>query len=182
MDAPGRPTIKGIFVKSHLKAFERVRGREGLIELHKRFGRPLNYSNTDNVPVADEVALLEHIVELVSDRPLSREERCLEAGRLHFRDFRTTPLWNLLSPLFGLSPKFVFMQSHRIAGYVFNGVIFTPEDTGERSVRITLFNNDYPLEHFKGFFEEWLTVFGLTPHITATSHTKQRYQYDISWD
>ncbi len=176
-----RPTIKGVFVKSHIRAVERVRGREGLIELHRRFGRPFNYSNDSNVPVADEVAILEHIVDMLSPRALSGPERSLEAGRLHFRDFSSTRLWKILQPLFKLNPKFVLMQSHAIAGYVFKHVEFASEDFGEHTVKITMFNNDYPLEHFKGFFEEWMYSFGLQASVEALERTRTRYEYVISW-
>ncbi len=181
MEEIPRPTIRGVFVKSHLHALERVRGREGLNELHRRFGRPLNYSNGERVPVADEVAILEHIVDMLSPRPLSPRERSIEAGRLHFRDFRATPAWNFIQPLFHFSPKFVLMRSRAIAEYVFKGIVFVSEDLGERMVKITIFNNDYPLEHFKGFFEEWLMSFGLHPQVEAVAHTRGRYEYTISW-
>ena len=181
MDEVPRPVIKGVFVKSHINALERVRGRDGLNELHRRFGRPINYGNYDTVPVADEIAILEIIVDIVSSHPLTPSERSLEAGRLHFRDFRETPLWNILKPLFDFSPKFLLMRSHTIAGYVFKNVEFVSEDYGEHTVKITMFNNDYPLEHFKGFFEEWMASFGIPAQVDALSRTRGRYEYTISW-
>ncbi len=182
MDPAPRPTIKGVFVKSHIRAVERVRGHEGVNELHRRFGRPLNYGNADNVPIADEVAILEHIVDMFASHPLTPSERALEAGRLHFRDFRSTPLWNIIGPIFGLSPKFLLMRSGVIAGYVFKGIEFITQDMGGNTVKITMFNNDYPIEHFKGFFEEWLSSFDLKPRVEAAAHTRGRYEYTMSWE
>lgn len=182
MDEAPRPTIKGIFVKSHIRALERDYGRDGVEELHRRFGRPLNYSNTDDVPIKDEVEILEHIVDISSPRPLSNRERELEAGRLHFRNFATTPLWSLTEQIFGSNPKFLLMQSSKIASYVFQDVVFTSEDLGPTHVRITMFNNDYPIEHFQGFFEAWLLSSGCAPHVAAAAHTRGRYEYDISWE
>lgn len=182
MEEAPRPTIKGIFVKAHLRNLERERGAEGLRELHERFARPLNYKNTDDVPIRDEVQLLEHIVDMLSPRPLDQKERELEAGRLHFRNFATTPLWTLTEQIFGSRPKFVLMQSSKIAGYVFQDVEFVSEDLGGNHVKLTLFNNDYPIEHFEGFFEEWLRTAGCTPHIKATAFTRGRYEYDLSWE
>jgi uncharacterized protein (TIGR02265 family) len=182
MDEAPRPTIKGIFVKSHIRALERERGSDGVIELQKRFGKPINYSNSDDVPVADEVLILEHIVDITSPVQLAREERELEAGRLHFRNFSTTPLWTLTEQIFGTKLKFLLMQSSKIAGYVFQDVHFASEDLGERSVRITMFNNDYPIEHFQGFFEQWLQSAGHKGKIAATAHTRGRYEYTISWE
>lgn len=181
MEETPRPTIKGIFVKSHIRALERERGHEGVEELHKRFGRPLNYSNADDVPIRDEVAILRHIVDITSSRQLSAEERELEAGRLHFRNFATTPLWTLTETLFGANQKRILMRSQHIAGYVFQDVTFLSEDAGQTSVRITMFNNDYPIEHFKGFFEEWLTIAGLKGSVRALAHGRGRYEYLISW-
>lgn len=181
MEEARRPTIKGVFVKSHIRGLERARGRSGLIELQRRFGRPVHYGNTDNVPVKDEVEILEHIVDMYSQTPLSRDERATEAGRLHFRDFKTTTLGSIISPFFGLSPKLVFMQCPAIGGYVFRNVEFIAQDTGEHAVKIILFNNDYPLEHFKGFFEEWLSAFDLTGTVTARASGSTRYEYDIEW-
>ncbi|MFA7309848.1 MAG: DUF2378 family protein [Candidatus Paceibacterota bacterium] len=181
MEEAPRPTIRGMFVRSHIKSLESVRGTAGLNELQKRFGRPVNYSSGDHVPIADEVKILEHIAEMVSSRPLSREEREEEAGKLHFRNFTQTPLWNLLRPIIGVNQKFVLMQSARIAHYVFHNVEFISQDLGGNNVKITLFNNDYPLAHFKGFFKEWLLYAGLRGTVEATAHTRGRYEYAISW-
>ena len=181
MEETPRPTIKGIFVKSHIRSLERERGHEGVEELHKRFGRPLNYSNTDDVPIRDEVAILGHIVDITAPRHLSAQERELEAGKLHFRNFSTTPLWALTESLFGANQKKILMRSQYIAGHVFQDVTFLSEDRGPSSVKITMFNNDYPIEHFQGFFEEWLTVAGLKGEVRAAAHGRGRYEYLISW-
>ena len=182
MEETPRPTIKGIFVKSHIRSLERERGHEGVEELHKRFGRPLNYSNTDDVPIRDEVAILGHIVDITSSRHLNAQERELEAGRLHFRNFATTPLWALTESLFGANQKKILMRSEYIAGYVFQDVTFLSEDAGPTSVKITMFNNDYPIEHFQGFFDEWLKTAGLSGTVQAKSLGIGRYEYTLWWE
>ncbi len=182
MDEAPRPTIKGIFVKSHIRALERERGEEGVRELERRMGHPINYSNTQDVPISDEVKILEHTVEIIAGEPVAQRERELEAGRLHFRNFSTTPLWNLTLQIFGTNPKFLLMQSSKIAGYVFQDVEFTSEDLGDRAVKITMFNNDYPLEHFQGFFEEWLRAEDLKPHVEAAAQGRGRYEYVVRWE
>jgi len=182
MDETPRPTIKGIFVKSHIRTLEREYGSEAVRELERRVGHPIAYTNTEDVPVGDEVAILEAIVEIAAGKSLPQRERELEAGRLHFRNFATTPLWTLTEQIFGTNPKFLFMQSSKIAGYVFQDVEFTSEDLGPQTVRITMFNNDYPLEHFQGFFEEWLTQAGCVPHVEAAAHGRGRYEYTVSWE
>lgn len=182
MDEAPRPTIKGIFVKSHIRALERDYGHAAVMELTNLVGHSLDYSNTDDVPIKDEVQILEHIVDIMAQKPLEQKEREREAGRLHFRNFATTPLWGLTEQIFGSRPKFLLMQSSKIAGYVFQDVEFTSEDLGEKHVRITMFNNDYPIEHFEGFFEEWLRQANCVPHVQTTAHTRGRYEYDISWE
>jgi len=182
MDEAPRPTIKGIFVKAHIRGLERERGREGVLELHQRFGRPINYHNTDNVPIKDEVELLEHIVDILSPRQLSKTDREIEAGRLHFKNFATTPLWGIVDSLLGSNPRLLLLQAAKIAGYVFQDVQFISEDLGERSVRITMFNNDYPVEHFQGFFQAWLFASGLVGSVDAKADGRTRYEYTISWN
>jgi uncharacterized protein (TIGR02265 family) len=181
MEEAPRPTIKGIFVKSHIRALERERGAEGISELHKRVGRPLNYMNADDVPIADEVAILGHIVDMTTSRHLAPHERELEAGRLHFRNFATTPLWAITDSIYGGNQKKILMHSQYIAGYVFQDVTFVSEDTGPTSVKITMYNNDYPLEHFQGFFEEWLLAARLIGTVQAAAHGRGRFEYAISW-
>lgn len=181
MDEPPKPTIKGIFVKSHIRALLHERGNDGVAELETRFGKSVDYANGDDVPVSDEVRILEHIVDITSPAVLSREEREREAGRLHFRNFSTTAVWLLIQQIFGTNLKFLLMQSSKIAGWVFRGIEFVSEDVGATSVRLTMFNNDYPIEHFQGFFEQWLRYARVEGHVEAAAHTRGRYEYTISW-
>ena len=53
------PLIKGVFVSSHVKALEAAKGPEGLAQLEKLYGKPLNFSSLQDVPVRDEVRLIE---------------------------------------------------------------------------------------------------------------------------
>lgn len=175
-----RPTIKGVFVKSHLHSLEVEKGERALEELHKRFGRSIEFKNMDNVPVADEVEILEHIVAIRSPE-IAREDRALEAGRLHFRNFTKTPLGRLIVPLIKTNVKAILMQSRNIAGHVFHGVHFSAADVGPNAVRITMTNNDYPIEHFKGFFKEWLAFADYEGEIDAQTLSRGVYQYLISW-
>lgn len=181
MEAAPRPTIKGMFVNSHVRALGLERGESGLAELRKRFGKQVSFSATDDVPVADEVKILEYIVDITSPVLLSDRDRELEAGRLHFRNFSTTTLWTLMLQVFGSNLKFLLMQSSKIAGWVFRGIEFVSEDAGEHVVRITVFNNDYPLEHFQGFFEQWLHFSNVKGSVEATADTRGRYEYTITW-
>lgn len=177
-----KPTIKGLFVKSHVNALAAERGEAGLNELRKRFGKPIDFKNSDTVPINDEVVLLECIVDILSGHPLSPQERSEEAGRLHFKNFRTTPLGIILFSTLANQPKLLLMQSKHVAGHVFQGVQFTAEDMGQRSVKITMTNNDYPVEHFKGFFEEWIGSSDYKGIVLAKALGRGVYEYLISWE
>jgi uncharacterized protein (TIGR02265 family) len=179
---PQEPTIRGVFVKSHIRALEKERGDQGMEQLRKRFNKSIEFGNTDNVPVRFEVELLEKIVEVLAGHALPDQERELEAGRLHFRNFTTTPMWAVVTSMFGTDPKPLLMQSSTIAGRVFHGVEFTSEDAGERSVKIVMRNNDYPIGHFQGFFEEWLKQSGVSGYVEAYKHTDNAYEYVIAWN
>src|SRR4051812_10955478 len=96
---PLRPTIKGVYILSHIRAFERERGEDQLRELGVRYGKSLLIKNGDYLPVAEEVAILELIVEISSPKILSEEECALSAGHLHFKNFTSTPLWAILHPI-----------------------------------------------------------------------------------
>jgi uncharacterized protein (TIGR02265 family) len=181
MDGAGKPTIKGLFVNSHIRTLKQESGHSGVIALQRRMGKPLRFKSADDVPVSDEVKMLEYIVDITTPTHLSAQERALEAGRLHFRNFSTTVLWTLIQQIFGTNFKFLVMQSSRIASWVFRGIEFTSEDLGGKNVKITMFNNDYPLEHFHGFFEQWLRQSGVEGTVRAESHTKGTYEYTISW-
>jgi uncharacterized protein (TIGR02265 family) len=178
---PQEPTIRGVFVKSHIRALEKERGAQGIEDLRRRFNKSIEFGNTDNVPVRYEIELLEKIVEVLAGHILPDKERELEAGRLHFRNFTTTPLWAIVSSMFGSDPKSLLMQSSTIAGRVFRGVEFTSEDAGERTMRIVMRNNDYPMEHFQGFFDELLKQCGVSGYVEAYKHTDNAYEYVIAW-
>ncbi len=176
------PTIRGVFVKSHINALFKARGLVAIEDLKKRYSKPIDFGNTDNVPVREEVIILEHIVDILSEKQLSAAERRREAGKLHFKNFTTTPLWTLIISIFGNKIKTLLMQSPNIAGRVFSGVMFSSRDLGERTVRITLENNDYPLEHFQGFFEEWLSSAKLSGYVEAYARSDNVYEYLITWN
>ena len=84
------PTIRGVFVRSHINALVKKRGPHALEELEERYGKPIHFSDRDEVPVREEIAILEHIVDIISDKSLSPTERSLEAGKLHFKNFTST--------------------------------------------------------------------------------------------
>lgn len=177
---PQKPTIKGIFVNSHIKAVLKQKGAQGVSELERRYGAPLRFRNAQSIPVSEEVKIIEYALDILADQPVPEPDRAFEAGKLHFRNFSTTPLARIIFSMFRKDFKLMMLQSYSIAGHVFRGVRFSTEELGPKSIRVVMRNNDYPLDHFRGLFYEWLHFSGNTGTVTAMG-SAERYQYDISW-
>lgn len=176
-----KPTIKAIFVKSHIAALTAARGTAGVAQLRRRFGKPIDWKNGADIPVRDEVKIIEISLDLMSRRRWSGRQRQFEAGRLHFRNFTTTPLAKIIFSVFRHRPRAVLLQARNIAGHVFRGVHFDSRAIGPAAVEISMSNNDYPIEHFRGLFYEWIIYSGFRPTVTATAGPNGSYIYTISW-
>jgi uncharacterized protein (TIGR02265 family) len=181
MGRNAEPTIRGLFVMSHINALEAKKGNAGIVELMARYGKPIRFGALDNVPVREEVAIIEHVLDILTDDGVPRERREFEAGKLHFENFSKTELGGLVMPLFRSNVRAFFMNANHIAGYVFNGVRFIAEERGPGDIRLIMENNDYPLDHFAGFFQGVLEYGRLTGTVTATDLGERRYAYDIRW-
>lgn len=179
--SPSKPTIKGIFVNSHIKALSTKKGDGAIAELEKRFGRPVIFNNSENVLISDEVKIIEICLDLLFEKQFSGRERAYEAGRLHFQNFSTTPLAKIVFSLFKNSFKIVMLNADKIAGHVFSGVRFSTQEISEKSVVVRMENNDYPLEHFQGLFSEWMSFTGLTGEVAAKETVDGAYEYIMSW-
>jgi len=177
-----RPTIKGIFVNSHIEAVKKLKGEEGVLALEHRYGKSLNFKNSEDIPVAEEVKIIEYSLDFLSTVPVTEENRAYEAGRLHFYNFTTTPLGKIIFSLFRQDFKLLAMKCQHIAGHVFRWVHFASEDLGPTSVRVTMTNNDYPMDHFRGFFAAWMEFAGLTGEAKAEEVEPNIYQYTMTWE
>jgi uncharacterized protein (TIGR02265 family) len=177
-----KPTIKGIFVNSHINTLKNIKGEDGLNELERRFGSPPVFKNSDDVPVSDEVKIIEICLDLLSERLLPENERAFEAGRLHFRNFSKTPLGRIIFSVFRNNFKLLMMQTKYLAGHVFRGVKFSSEDLGDNSIKVVMKNNDYPIDHFKGLFMEWMEFSGRKGTINARQLPPNTYEYIMKWD
>ncbi|MBI3189432.1 MAG: DUF2378 family protein [Ignavibacteriales bacterium] len=177
-----KPTIKGIFVNSHIKIVRELKGEQGVLELEKRFGKPLRFRNGENVLVREEVKLIELALDILTDHRFPVEERAFEAGRLHFRNFTTTPLAHIIFSQFRKNMKLLLMQAKHITGHVFQGVKFSSTDLGPTSVKIIMKNNDYPLDHFKGLFYEWILFAGYEGSVEARHIVPDQYEYTVVWN
>ena len=175
------PTIKGIFVNSHIRAVEKAHGAIGRARLETLVGQPLDFGASQDVPVSLEVRVIEAAVQLLVDHPVSEEEVAFEAGRLHYRNFKGTP-WAKV--IFGMFPRdFAFMVRHSpiIAERVFKGVLFEASELGAKTLKLTMDNADYPLDHFKGFFQEWMQDYGLHGSVIGQAASPRRFDYVMTW-
>src|SRR6185503_14907010 len=116
------PTIKGIFVMSHVRALERAKGKDAVLKLVERMGKRVRYKNTEDVPVREEIAIIENVLDLLSEKPIPHGKREFEAGRLHFKNFSETPLGQLVLRIFKF--KKALLKAPWIAKKVFRGVQF----------------------------------------------------------
>ena len=177
------PTIKGIFVNSHINALRDLKGEGALRELKNKFGRSIEFKNLEDVPIRDEVNLIECILDLVLGEKIPSERRSFEAGRLHFKDFTATALGKIIFSLPALKSnfKFMMMRANNIAGHVFRGVVFESNDTGPNQVEIIMNHNDYPIDHFRGLFSEWMAFAGYNGEVKAEEIGPGRYKYSAKW-
>lgn len=173
------PTIKGIFVMSHVRALAREKGEDAVLKLVKRMGKRVRYKNTEDVPVREEVAIIEHVLDLLSSKAIPHGRREFEAGKLHFKNFSETPLGAMVLNMFSL--KMALMRVPWIAKKVFRGVLFTSKAMGTKSVRVTMENNDYNIEHFRGFFHAWVEYAGYRGQVEAVDLGGDTYTYTVSW-
>lgn len=172
------PTIKGVFVLSQVNSVRRAKGEAGLAELSRRYGKPINFGTTEDVPVEEEVRLIAHALQIINDDKIPADKIDFESGRLHFRNFIATPLAKLiLGTITDL--KYLFLHSKYIAEHVFRGIIFTSEDLGGERIKITMKGGVYPLDHFTGLWWEWGDYFGFKPKIEARMLGDEEYEYII---
>ncbi|MBI4137051.1 DUF2378 family protein [Candidatus Roizmanbacteria bacterium] len=175
------PTIKGIFLNSHIAALRKQKGDDAVAELEKRMGKKLEYGSSSDIPVSEEVHLIEHALGIIRGDQISEKDKAFEAGKLHFANFITTPLARILFPVFRSQFKLLMINANNIAGHVFKHVGFESKDLGEKSVKIIMHNNDYPIDHFRGLFHAWMEYSGLTGTVSA-EQTDHRYEYTITWN
>lgn len=175
------PTIKGIFVNSHIKIVLQKKGKRGIKRLEALYGRPLQFRNFQNVPVREEVKIIEAALKVLSDHLIPESHLAFEAGRLHFRDFTTTPLAQIIFSVFRKRFKQLMLHSKNIAGHVFQGVRFFSQEMGPKSVKVIMENNDYPIDHFQGLFQEWMDFAGLKGTVVGSQTEPNRYEYTMNW-
>ena len=164
---------------SHVHALERIKGKEAILKLVARSGKRARYRDSEDVPVRDEVIIIEHILDMVWGKKIAPTKRSFEGGKLHFKNFSETPLGGLVLRMFRF--KTGLMKAGWIARRVFRGVEFRSEDLGPKKVCVTMGNNDYPIEHFQGFFHAWMKHSRHKGKVDAEDLGEDAYAYTIRW-
>src|SRR5258708_2790222 len=126
------PLIKGMFVNSHIRRLRNDKGQEAVDELSSRYGKRINFRNLENVPVREEIAILEHVFDILNEHDktaqLGPEARSFEAGRLHLQNFLTTPFGKIMATAIPKTPdgfKKLLLSAKYIASHVFKNTNFT---------------------------------------------------------
>jgi len=179
--AQASPTIKGIFVNSHIAAVRREMGEEGVRALAAAYGKPLAFRNSESIPVHEEVSIIESALDILTGHSVPANERAFEAGRLHFRNFSNTAFARIIFSMFKKEFKLMMLQTRNIAGHVFQGVRFTSVENGPTDVTVKMENADYPIDHFRGLFYEWMLFSGHTGSVTASQPSPGTFVYSIRW-
>jgi uncharacterized protein (TIGR02265 family) len=173
-------TIKGMFLNSHVRAVREALGPEGVRKLKACYGSRVDFRFLQEVPVDNEIRLISCTLMLL--RPsVPQERREFEAGVLHFRNFSTTALGRLVLAASRRRIKTILLQSRYLAPRVFRGIRVATKDLGPKHVRLVMYNNEYPLEHFRGFFTAWVDWSGNICKVEAEASSRNTQEFDITW-
>ena len=176
------PVIRGIFINSHLNRVREQKGDAGIAEVERLYGKPLNFSNTENIPVKEEIKIIEAVLQVLSEKPIPPDKLSYEAGRLHFQDFSQTPLGRIVFSVFRGDFKTMMTKSQYIAEHVFKGIKFETFDLGPKMVKVVISNADYPIEHFQGLFQEWMNYSKEKGVVEAKELEPKKYEYVMHWE
>lgn len=175
-----QPTIKGMFLNSHIRAVRKRFGERGVEKLRACYGKSLSFSSLQEVLVPDEVRLIHCALNIL--RPaVPKEKQEFESGVLHFENFATTPLGKLIMMLSRRAIRKTLLQTKYLAPRVFKNVRVETRALGPREIRISMFNNDYPLEHFRGFFTAWVRSTGRTVQVEAQQNNARTHLFTLTW-
>lgn len=185
-----------MFVNAHVRKLQDSHGEGALAELKKRYGDRVFFGNLEQVPVREEVKILEVALDIIRGMhapKLSNDERSFEAGRLHFKNFTQTPFGRILLSSMPHTPAGyteLMIASRYIVRHIFSNLGFEREVIAPNIFKLVMNNNDYPIEHFRGLFFEWMTVWELRePEVAARDITPsfvgaqspRRYEYVMHW-
>ncbi len=179
------PTITGIFIHSHIAKLRYEKGEEGITELERRLGKPAIYSLLGRYPVKEEIEIIGHVLDILTDGRYEGDTREFESGRLHAQNFLRTTLGILVAssvPKTAEGFQTLILRSAGIARRVFRNTNFSAQMIGGH-IMVKMENNDYSIEHFRGFFHELMEQWGLTD-IAVDTHERapKTFEYTLAWE
>ena len=176
------PTIKGIFVNSHINFLKKYGGEDALEKLEKKMQKKIKYSTWQDVPMSEEIQIIEYVFDIVyPSAVVSEKDRSFEAGRLHFRNFITTPFGKILFTALPKNFKGTLLKLPMIIKHIFKNLEFSVTGLSKNKVKIEVSNMNYPPEHFSGLFHEWMVFWKLHGRIDAKIKSDISCEYLISW-
>jgi uncharacterized protein (TIGR02265 family) len=176
------PTIKGIFVNSHINFLKKNGGKDALEKLEKKMQKSIKFSTWQDVPLSEEIQIIEYVFDIVYPSPgLSSEVRAFEAGRLHFRNFITTPFGKILFTALPKNFKATVLKLPMVIKHIFRNLDFSVTGLSNNKVKIEVSNMNYPPEHFTGLFHEWMLFWKLKGKIDTNIKSNISCEYLIAW-
>lgn len=159
------------------------KGDKAVAALEQSFGRPLFFRRLEDVPVGDEVRIIELAYDLLHEgHGLTGAARERAAGRLHFANFSETTLGSALMhsmPHTKQNFRTLLFNMGSIARSVFKHSEFRAQDT-RAGICVTMKNSGYPPEHFQGFFEAWMEHWGLPAKVTRKHKAPDVHEYVLA--
>jgi uncharacterized protein (TIGR02265 family) len=181
MDQLPKPTIKGIFVNSHIDMLRASGGEEAVLKLKELVGFPIDYKEDDDVFLGDEEKLIDSLV-IMENPNISGDKLHFESGKLHFTNWTKTPwskqLFSLLPPDF----KYMMLHLNVIIIKVFQNFTFESEELGEKKVKVSANNNYYNVQHWVGLFQAWMDMFGLKGVVTGEKTGEHSCTFIFEWE
>lgn len=175
------PTIKGVFVNSHLKALVAAKGEAVLEALEKQLGLALKFHALEDVPVRTELKIINAAFAILNPGEIAPEVRDLKAGHLHFNNFADTIFGKLILAGFPKDFKSFVLRSDMVVNQILKGAAMSALDLGPKKVRLYFTRSPYPLFHLQGFFEAWMQYWKIKGQVKAEAGDQGRCEYVLTW-
>lgn len=181
METLPKPTIKGIFVNSHISMLKDSKGDSAVQELRDKVGFPIDYKEDEDIFLGDEEKIIDALV-LMENPNISADKLHFESGKLHFTNWTKTPwskqLFSLLPPDF----KYMMMHLNVIIVKVFQNFTFESTELGEKRVKVSANNNYYDVQHWVGLFQAWMDLFGLKGLVSGEKTGEHSCDLFFEWE
>ena len=173
-------TVKGAFIKAHVKRVEKEKGKEGVETLEKLYGKSLNFNNLRDYDTQDEEKLIKACLKMMEKDKPGKDPDVL-AGRFHFETFAETLLGKTSLKLAINSPQEVFKVSQSVFPIVLKGadIEFIEED--KKTIKLIIKNAGYAPRHFEGFFKAVLDHKNIPHAIVTRVNTSNEYEYLVTF-